>query len=643
MSFQLQHVENEKMEDTAVTPASLNNQKVIADQTIILQMQSHYGNQFVQRRLRNFANGSSSSLKKNGLPTKLRTGIEALSGLTMDDVTVSYNSTKPQQLGALAFTQGTEIHLAPGQEKHLPHEAWHVVQQKQGRVRPTTQIQGIPVNDAAELEREANRMGAQAAQMKIPIQKQSAWHAQTQQKGQQQQHLSLHRGGQKVGSADVAPNKDNTAELTNLKIAASQRKNGGGQEILNQAAEAARAMGKSTLRLESQDNGSGRLTNWYEKQGFQRKGIGPHGLTLLERTAVQRKTNNSNSVYPLHVNTNPSFQSKAANIAQRMEDPREWEPVQPDTEEEINNLGILKILGRNVAQYNAADQYKFTIWQKQLSFYYRKWEEGEKSNRQAAEIAKFANLINQLNFNDDETPDYDDSWKTKNLTKPIEVDSDGRVVGATISLPSSSKLETKNVRKRLTVSKARHMWDYMDADTNEPNNSLLPRKTDLSSVEKDILELAQDLQKKFIDRTHKEAYIFTTSNKRNYKVNKTDNDYPHCFPVDGADVVPMDRDIYNFILVAKNNYDKFYQGGPAGKESAWKAIKDNSLEDRSDEMIDTVMQLNLHPNVIETIVYAYADGKFSKQGGDPHAKLRGKGKKTKPRKQGETHRKQWNE
>lgn len=26
------------------------------------------------------------------------------------------------------------IYIAPGQEKYLPHEAWHVVQQKQERV-----------------------------------------------------------------------------------------------------------------------------------------------------------------------------------------------------------------------------------------------------------------------------------------------------------------------------------------------------------------------------------------------------------------------------------------------------------------------------------------------------------------------------
>ena len=66
----------------------------------------------------------------------------------MDDVKVHYNSSKPAQLQAHAYAQGTDIHLAPGQEKHLPHEAWHVVQQKQGRVRPTMQMKGgVGVND----------------------------------------------------------------------------------------------------------------------------------------------------------------------------------------------------------------------------------------------------------------------------------------------------------------------------------------------------------------------------------------------------------------------------------------------------------------------------------------------------------------
>ncbi len=98
-----------------------------------------------------------------GLPDNLKSGVENLSGYSMDDVKVHYNSAQPAQLNALAYAQGTDIHVAPGQEKHLPHEAWHVAQQKQGRVQPTMQMnEGIPINDDAGLEKEADIMGAKA-------------------------------------------------------------------------------------------------------------------------------------------------------------------------------------------------------------------------------------------------------------------------------------------------------------------------------------------------------------------------------------------------------------------------------------------------------------------------------------------------
>jgi hypothetical protein len=100
---------------------------------------------------------------KTGLPDQLKTGVENLSGYSMDDVKVHRNSPKPAQLQAHAYAQGTDIHLAPGQGKHLPHEAWHVVQQKQGRVKPTMQMKGkVNVNDDAGLEREADVMGGKA-------------------------------------------------------------------------------------------------------------------------------------------------------------------------------------------------------------------------------------------------------------------------------------------------------------------------------------------------------------------------------------------------------------------------------------------------------------------------------------------------
>ena len=102
-----------------------------------------------------------------GLPDKLKSGIENLSGHSMDDVKVHYNSAKPAQLNAHAYAQGNQIHIASGQEKHLAHEAWHVVQQKQGRVKPTKQLkEKVAINDEEHLEKEADVMGAKALQMK---------------------------------------------------------------------------------------------------------------------------------------------------------------------------------------------------------------------------------------------------------------------------------------------------------------------------------------------------------------------------------------------------------------------------------------------------------------------------------------------
>lgn len=102
---------------------------------------------------------------QTGLPDSLKTGIETLSGMSMDHVRVHYNSSKPRQLDALAYAQGSNIHLARGQEQHLPHEAWHVVQQAEGRVKPTLHANGLAINDNQQLEQEADQRGSQAMQL----------------------------------------------------------------------------------------------------------------------------------------------------------------------------------------------------------------------------------------------------------------------------------------------------------------------------------------------------------------------------------------------------------------------------------------------------------------------------------------------
>jgi len=112
----------------------------------------------------NFFQPSVQKKKNNtGLPDNLKEGVEKLSGISLEDVSVHYDSDKPAQVQALAYTQGTDVHVGPAQEKHLPHEAWHVVQQKQGRVQPTTQTNGgVFLNDDKGLENEAEVMSAKA-------------------------------------------------------------------------------------------------------------------------------------------------------------------------------------------------------------------------------------------------------------------------------------------------------------------------------------------------------------------------------------------------------------------------------------------------------------------------------------------------
>lgn len=106
----------------------------------------------------------AQSPSAHGLPPPLRAGIESLSGLDMSGVRVHRNSSQPAALQAHAFAQGQDIHLGPGQERHLPHEAWHVVQQAQGRVQPSVQMKGgVPLNSDPALEREADVMGVRAA------------------------------------------------------------------------------------------------------------------------------------------------------------------------------------------------------------------------------------------------------------------------------------------------------------------------------------------------------------------------------------------------------------------------------------------------------------------------------------------------
>ena len=100
--------------------------------------------------------------RPNGLPAPLLAGHRQMSGHDLSGVQVHRNSALPASVGALAYTQGQNIYLAPGQDHHLAHESAHVVQQMEGRVKPTIEVNGAPVNDSASLEHEADSAGSEA-------------------------------------------------------------------------------------------------------------------------------------------------------------------------------------------------------------------------------------------------------------------------------------------------------------------------------------------------------------------------------------------------------------------------------------------------------------------------------------------------
>ena len=108
---------------------------------------------------------------QTGIPDAVKQRMEDSFGTDFSGVRVHPESSKAPEVGALAYTQGTDIHFAPGQFKPdttagqqlLGHELTHVIQQAEGRVQPTTEVGGMSVNDDVSLETEADILGAKAA------------------------------------------------------------------------------------------------------------------------------------------------------------------------------------------------------------------------------------------------------------------------------------------------------------------------------------------------------------------------------------------------------------------------------------------------------------------------------------------------
>ncbi len=152
-----------------------------------------------QQQQARVARPKQQRVNRTGLPYHLKSGMENLYGYDLDEVRVHYNSTKPAAVQAEAYAQGYDIHLASGQEKHLPHELGHVVQQMRGQVQANNSVKGMALNDNVGLEVEASWMGNMALQQYSKVNDEGNNETQT--------HTPL------ISNAHYTPNKITSAAL----------------------------------------------------------------------------------------------------------------------------------------------------------------------------------------------------------------------------------------------------------------------------------------------------------------------------------------------------------------------------------------------------------------------------------------------
>jgi hypothetical protein len=105
------------------------------------------------------------------LPAVVQAKMENTMGEDFSGVNIHQNSAEATGMNALAFTQGENVHFAPGQynpgtrsgQELIGHEFAHVKQQRQGRVQTSVQMKGRNVNNDSSLEAEADALGRRAA------------------------------------------------------------------------------------------------------------------------------------------------------------------------------------------------------------------------------------------------------------------------------------------------------------------------------------------------------------------------------------------------------------------------------------------------------------------------------------------------
>jgi len=98
--------------------------------------------------------------------------------------------------------------------------------------------------------------------------------------------IRIAAGSREIGSVEVLDAGRDAVRVVNLKVDNDQRGQGAGAQLMKAAAFEGLRMGKTRVTLESQDNGSGKLTRWYEGMGFMPRGRTDRGMMVLETSTV---------------------------------------------------------------------------------------------------------------------------------------------------------------------------------------------------------------------------------------------------------------------------------------------------------------------------------------------------------------------
>ncbi|XHX79874.1 MAG: GNAT family N-acetyltransferase [Stenomitos frigidus ULC029] len=238
------------------------------------------------------------------IPAPLRTQMESAFNANFANVKI-HEGNHVGSVGAIAYTQGDRIHFAPGRfnpdtrsgQALLGHELAHVVQQRQGRVKPTTQVNGLPVNDQSALEQEADVLGQKATQMKpsATLQRQETQDTANYQITSPKASTDGYREitavndttNQAIGTVKIKGASDRSQlQIADLWVDPAHRQQGISKSLIAAANQEGKKSGHKKTRLgvdpEAPGMSTSTLQGIYARQGFKRSGNVKSGQPLME-------------------------------------------------------------------------------------------------------------------------------------------------------------------------------------------------------------------------------------------------------------------------------------------------------------------------------------------------------------------------